>query len=186
MELKERILEAVLEEFNEKGIKFTMDDIAGRLGISKRTLYETVRDKEALLLEAVDYVFNAIKESEQEIAEDQALDTLEKLKRILIVLPRKYKSVDFRRLYDLKSRHPRIFAEIENRLETQWEATFDILNQAIDEGRVKRISLPVFQAVVSGTIEYYLSRRVLLDCQLSYDEALNQMLEIIMNGIIIS
>ncbi len=184
MGVKERILEAVIEEFNEQGIKFTMDDVAKRLGISKRTLYETVKDKEALFIAAVDYVFNEIKESEKEIVENQSLDSIEKLKGILIVLPQKYKTIDFRKLYDLKVKYPKIFTKIENRLETQWEATFDIMNQAIAEGRVKEISLPVFQAVIIGTIEYYLSKSLLIDCEIPYEEALNQMLEIIMNGII--
>jgi AcrR family transcriptional regulator len=185
MDLKERILEAVIEEFNEKGIKFTMEDVARRLGISKRTLYETVKEKEALFIEAVDYVFSAIKESENKIAQDTSLDIVEKLKRILIVLPEKYKTIDFRKLYDVKRKYPKIFAQIEKRLESQWDVTFTVMEQAMEEGRIKRISLPVFQAIFSGTIEYYLSRSVLMDSQMSYEDALGQMLDIIINGIVI-
>ncbi len=54
MELKERILDAALGEFVEKGIKAVkMDDIATGLSISKRTLYELYANKEDLLLECV-------------------------------------------------------------------------------------------------------------------------------------
>lgn len=53
-ELKEQILNTALKEFREKGIKSVkMDDIAGRLFISKRTLYEIYSDKEQLLFECV-------------------------------------------------------------------------------------------------------------------------------------
>lgn len=183
MELKDRIIDAVIEEFNIKGLKFTMDDIAKNLGISKRTLYTVVQDKEVLFIEAVDCVFGAIKECEQEIVEDTSIDVLEKLKRILIVLPQKYKAIDFRGLYDLKSKFPRIFAKIEDRLETDWEPTFLIMEEAITQGRIRNINLPVFQAMVSGTIEYYLSRRVLLDSKIAYEEALAEMVDIIINGI---
>jgi AcrR family transcriptional regulator len=183
MELKERMIDAVIEEFNDKGLKFTMDDIAKRLGISKRTLYTVVRDKEALFIEAVDCVFGAIKQSEREIAEDTSLDIVEKLKRILIVLPRKYKTIDFRRLYELKSRFPRIYAKIEDRLETEWEPTFQIMEQAMAEGRIRKVNLPVFQSIISGTIEYYLSRRVLIDSEITYEAALKQMLDILFDGI---
>jgi AcrR family transcriptional regulator len=89
MELKERVLEAVIEEFNDKGLKFTMDDIAKRLGISKRTLYTVIQDKEELFLDMVDYIFSDIKASEKKIAEDTSMDVIEKLKKILIVLPQK-------------------------------------------------------------------------------------------------
>jgi AcrR family transcriptional regulator len=183
MELKEKIIDAVIEEFNEKSLKFTMDDIAKHLGISKRTLYTVVQDKEALFVEAVEDVFTAIKESERQIIEDTSLDVLEKLQKILIVLPDKYKTIDFRQLYDLKSKFPRIYAKIENRLETDWEPTYRIMEQAMEEGRIRKISLPVFQAMISGTIEYYLSRSVLIDNKLAYEEALAQMVDIIMNGI---
>jgi AcrR family transcriptional regulator len=185
MELKERIMEAVVEEFNEKGLKFTMDDIAKHIGISKRTLYTVIRDKEALFLEAVEEVFTAIKASEREIVEDTSLDIIEKIKRILIVLPQKYKTIDFSQLYDLKVKFPKIYAKVEIRLETDWDATFLLVEQAIAEGRMRKVSLPVFQAIVSGTIEYYLSRTILADNKIAYEDALNEMLNIIMNGMII-
>lgn len=184
MDLKDRIIEAVIEEFNDKGLKFTMDDIAKRLGISKRTLYTVVQDKETLFIEAVDCVFGAIKDSEREVMQDTSLDIVERLKKILIVLPQKYKTIDYRQLYELKTKLPRIYAKIETRLETDWEPTFEIMEQAMAEGKIRRISLPVFQAMISGTIEYYLSRRVLIDSEIAYEEALKQMLDIIFNGII--
>ena len=183
MDLKEKIIDAVIEEFNDKGLKFTMDDIAKRLGISKRTLYTVVRDKEALFLEAVDTVFSAIKQSEREIVADDTLDLLEKLKRILIVMPERYRTIDFRQLYDLKSKFPRIYAKIENRLETDWDATVQIMDQAMEEGVIRPISLPVFQAMFTGTIEYYLSRSLLLDSAITYEAAVREMLDILIHGV---
>jgi AcrR family transcriptional regulator len=183
MELKERIIIAVIDEFNEKGLKFTMDDITKRLGISKRTLYTVVQDKEALFIEAVDCVFGDIKKCEKEIAEDATLDIVEKQKRILIALPQKYKSFNYSQLSDLKNKYPRIYAKIENRLETEWEPTFQIMEQAMAEGRVRRVSLPVFHAIVSGTFEYYISRRVLSENNITYEDALKQMLDILFEGV---
>lgn len=48
--LKDKILETSMKMFQEKGIRAVkMDDIANRLSISKRTLYEIYDDKERLL-----------------------------------------------------------------------------------------------------------------------------------------
>ncbi len=52
MSMQERILEAFLEEARESGLKFTMDDLAKRLAISKRTLYENF-SSETLILETL-------------------------------------------------------------------------------------------------------------------------------------
>ena len=87
MELKETILEGTLKAFNEKGLKFTMDDIAEKLGMSKKTIYTVFEDKESLFLAMVDYLFDSIKESERQVVEDKSLTTLEKVRTILCVLP---------------------------------------------------------------------------------------------------
>ena len=50
MELRETILEGTIQAFNKKGLKFTMDDIASLLGMSKKTIYTVFRDKESLFL----------------------------------------------------------------------------------------------------------------------------------------
>ena len=183
MDLKERILEAVIEEFNEKGIKFTMDDVARRLGISKRTLYSVIREKETLFIEAVDYVFAGIKQAEQEILEDVSLDTMEKIKRTLIAMPQKYQTIDFGKMSEAKEKYPQIYKKIEDRLETGWEGVCQLLEQAMTEGCIRPISIPVFQAMFTGTIEYYLSRSVLADSQIGYEEALEQMLDILIYGV---
>ena len=70
MELKETILEGTIKVFNQKGLKFTMDDIAGELGMSKKTIYTIFRDKESLFLATVDYLFDSVKESEKQVLND--------------------------------------------------------------------------------------------------------------------
>lgn len=85
-ELKENIMQGTLQAFNQKGLKFTMDDIAKILGISKKTIYQVFRDKETLFLETVDYLFDRIKDSEQKIVENPEMDTLQKIHTILGVM----------------------------------------------------------------------------------------------------
>ena len=53
-EIQENIISTALSLFIEHGIKeVKMDDIATRLSISKRTIYEIFKDKEQLLFEAL-------------------------------------------------------------------------------------------------------------------------------------
>ena len=60
--LRKEILEGTIQVYNRKGLKFTMDDIAAWLGISKKTIYTVFETKEALFLTMVDYLFDSIKE----------------------------------------------------------------------------------------------------------------------------
>ncbi|MFC2081146.1 TetR/AcrR family transcriptional regulator [Bacteroidota bacterium] len=64
MELYDRIVSEAFELFMKYGIRnVTMDQISGQMGISKRTLYETFKDKNELLREVLEY-FSNIKRTE--------------------------------------------------------------------------------------------------------------------------
>lgn len=143
MQQKEVILEGTIKAFNEKGLKFTMDDVAKILGMSKKTIYTVFRDKESMFLAMVDYMFDSIKESEQQIVEDNALSTVEKIRRILGVIPESYRDVDFRQLYLLKDKYPVIYKQVEKRLETGWETTIQLLEQGMAEGVIRKVSIPI-------------------------------------------
>ena len=54
MDLKDRIIDQAGELFVKHGIKrISMDEIASKLGISKRTIYQNFKDKEDLLLQYI-------------------------------------------------------------------------------------------------------------------------------------
>ena len=83
MELRETILEETIQAFNKKGLKFTMDDIAALLGISKKTIYTVFQDKNTLVSEMVDYCFDSIKESEQKVLGSLTVEYQEKYLQVL-------------------------------------------------------------------------------------------------------
>lgn len=57
MELKDRIIQQAGELFMKHGVKrISMDEIASRLGISKRTIYQNFEDKEDLLLQYIQHL----------------------------------------------------------------------------------------------------------------------------------
>ena len=46
-EIQEKILNAAIEEFAQRGLKFTMNDVAKNLGMSKKTIYTIYESKDA-------------------------------------------------------------------------------------------------------------------------------------------
>lgn len=181
--LKEEILGATTELFNENGLKFTMDDLAGKLHRSKKTIYTVFPDKESLLNEMVDYVFDSIKETERALAEDKNSAVDEKLRRVLGAMPEQYRNVDFRKLSGLKERYPRIYAHLQRRLESGWELTVSLLWQGMNEGVFRRISIPVFKVMFEASLEQFFQRDFLTENGLTYTEALDEVVNIMMDGI---
>lgn len=183
MELRETILEGTIEVFNVKGLKFTMDDIAKTLGMSKKTIYTVFRDKESMFYAMVDYMFDSIKESEQRIVEDPTLSTVEKIRQIMGVMPEGYKNIDFHQLYQLKDKYPAVYKQVEIRLETGWEETIKLLEQGIAEGSIRQIHIPIVKMMLEASLEQFFQRDILVRNKITYMDALNEVVEILMDGI---
>lgn len=182
-ELRIRILNAAVTLFREKGLKFTMDDIAHLITISKKTIYTVFSDKETLFLQMVDYGFDAIKESEQKVLNDESLSTLEKIRCILGVMPDSYKDLEFGRLFELKDQYPAIYKRVEERLESGWEPTLRLIEKGIDEGVVRPINTLMIKTMFEATLEQFFKRDILVRNQIPYYIALDQVVDILMHGI---
>lgn len=183
MELRETILEGTIQAYCEKGLKFTMDDVAKVLGMSKKTIYTVFRDKESLFLTMVDYMFDSIKESEQRVLADDSLSTIEKLRQMLGVLPDGYKDLDFRQLYLLKDKYPTIYKQVEKRLETGWETTIGLIEQGMEEGVIRRVQIPIVKIMLEASLEQFFQRDILIQNQISYKDALQEVVDILVDGI---
>ncbi len=72
MELKDRIIQQAGVLFVKHGIKrISMDEIASKLGISKRTIYQNFKDKEDLLLQYMRHMEKMKAEYIKDISKDE-------------------------------------------------------------------------------------------------------------------
>lgn len=184
IQLRREILEGTVKAFHGKGIKFTMDDVAKELSISKKTIYTIFPDKETMFLAMVDFLFDGIKDSEQAVCSDTTLSTTEKIRKILGVMPDSYRNVDFRQLYVLKSKYPAIYKRVEERLENGWENTIALLEQGMREGVIKPVKIAIIKVMLEATLEQFFQRDILLQNGITYVEALEEVVNVIMEGII--
>ena len=183
MNNKEKIVQATIQAFNQKGLKFTMDDIASILAMSKKTIYTIFKDKNTLFMEMVDYLFDTIKESESEIIEDNTLSTIEKIRRILGVMPESYKDIDLRQLYMLKDKFPEIYRHVEERLENGWETTIKLLEQGIEEGVIRPVNVLMFKMMMEASIEQFFQRDILMRAGMTYIQGLDEIVGILLDGV---
>ncbi|MCR4838882.1 MAG: TetR/AcrR family transcriptional regulator [Eubacterium sp.] len=184
MELKERIMEGAVTCFQEKGIKFTMDDLAEKLGMSKKTIYTVVEGKDELLVEMVEHVFASIKESEEDVLWDENLTTVDKIRKILGVFPDAYRDINFQGVFELRDKYPEIYSIVEERLETGWEATIALLEQGMTEGVIRKINIPIFKMMFEASLEQFFKRDILQRNGISYQDALEEVVEILVDGIV--
>lgn len=184
-DMKILILEGTIKVFNEKGLGFTMDDLAKQLSMSKKTIYKFFDDKEKLFFSMVDFLFDGIRESKEAVLNDDSLDTLQKIKNILGIMPEGYKDIDLRRLYLLKDKYPKIYKKVEERLETGWESTIMLMEKGIEEGVIRPVKIPIVKMMMEAALEQFFQRDILVNNNISYADALDEVVNILVDGIVV-
>lgn len=133
VDLRTRILHCAMRNFREKGIKAVkMDDIAGQLSISKRTLYEIFDKKEDLLFACVKYRDEEMERKlESMIHEnDTVMDILAASLRLHIVESCHTNALFYTEL----SKYPEVMEYIDRKHESQRGQSIGFMLKGVEEG----------------------------------------------------
>lgn len=182
--MEKRIIEGALGVVEKRGVKFTMDDLAAELGMSKKTIYTVFRDKNSLLIAMVDYVFDIIKESEAKVLEEKNIPLTEKLRKVLGVMPENYSNFDFTRFYALRGKYPDVYERVTHRLESGWERIYELVEQGVEEGVLNAVDMRIFKLTFESSVERFLMGDELEKEGIPYMEALQKLVDIMVDGII--
>ncbi len=183
--MNDRILEGALNVFKLKGPKFTMDDIATEMKMSKKTIYTVFTDKNELMCEMVDYAFDMIKRDEDVIFKNDAMSTVEKIRAVLAVIPESQYGFDFGAMAQLAEKYPKAYEKLTVRLETGWEKTFDLLRKGVEEGFVRDVDFEIFKLTYEASVERLLMSDFLDKHEIEYPQALAGIVDILVDGIVI-
>ena len=184
MGLRERILNAVVQEFDEKGVRFTMDELANRIGVSKRTIYEQVGNKEHIIDILISDAFLSIKAQEKEILENDSLSLLEKLKTILGIMPNIVGGINYQKIFELEKFYPDLYIKIEDNLERGWNVTLSLLNEAINQGIIRPVNPVLFKEILLITMDNMLKSTFLFENNITYNETVQFIIDVIFNGLL--
>ena len=183
-EIQEKILKGTIQVFNKKGLKLTMDDVAEYMGISKKTIYKYFDSKEDIFDQIVDYIFDDIKRREKEILEEEGLTLEERTRKLLSAFPESYTEIDFTKLGDLKDKYPKIYKKLTKRLDSGWEPTMALLEQGKKEGLYRKdADFTIFKIMMDASVARFFETDTLKKNKISYVEALNQVVDILLMGI---
>ena len=183
-DLKERIIDVAIEEFTLVGLKFTMNDIARKLGISKKTIYTIFGSKQDVLVGIADRYSADFRSMQQEIEKNTGLTAEQKFEGILLALPEKYHNIGLNRLYELSVKYPRQYEYLMESVNTGWKIAERYLHEGIENAEFRAdISVPVFMSMVKGTVGMFMRSSVLYDNNMTYEEGKHEMVRILIKGI---
>jgi len=109
MEVQERILDTAFGLFRQYGTRsITMDDIATRMGISKKTLYAHFVDKDDMVVHAISRFLEVLQEEERVIRE-RAANAIEELFESMNMMDEKLRNMNPVIMLDLQKFHAKAF-----------------------------------------------------------------------------
>ncbi len=106
MKAEDRILEAASELFFRHGVRsITMDAIASHLGMSKRTIYDSYEDKDAIV-KALTHLEISAREKELHDIRKNAVNSIDEIMRALGYMEKCFERINPSVFYDLQKFHP--------------------------------------------------------------------------------
>ncbi|MDR0745128.1 MAG: TetR/AcrR family transcriptional regulator [Mediterranea sp.] len=159
-ELKEKVIPEAMELFRKYGIKsIRMEDIAGSLKMSKRTLYEIFGDKETLLKECILY--------HQEIKQKDLGEIIRASRNVLEVILKCYKdSIEMYhrtnpKFFEEIEKYPEVCNMIKNSKEKNHTVVIDFLKRGVDQGLFREdINFAIIHALLCEQMDLLIHANV--------------------------
>ncbi|MFB6342997.1 TetR/AcrR family transcriptional regulator [Saccharicrinis sp. FJH62] len=149
------ILDKVKDLFMRYGIKsVTMDDVSRELGISKKTLYQYVSNKEDLVEKVLEYLHGQI-DKRDKMCDTRDKNAIEILMMVSDKVSYMMKNQNPSMQYDLKKYYPEIFRKF---YEIQREEIYKSIISNINKGKIEELYRDEVNPVLVAKL--YLSRVV--------------------------
>ncbi len=182
--MRKRIMTGAVEVIREKGVKFTMSDLALRIGVSKRSLYEYFESKEALVCSIVEDLLEDIQKQRLAIMADDNFDYQEKLQRILTVKPLIFPSMEVHVCIEIKRFLHVQSIQLDQIVSRNWTIVEEFLRLGIETGQLRSIYIPVIEKMIKGTMNEIVDYQFLAENNVSLCQAKEYMVDILINGLI--
>lgn len=182
--MKEKILDVAAEKINLYGLKkFTIDEIAAELKISKKTIYKYFKSKDEIILEYFKTTISSDKESVEKTLHGSG-EFLEKIHEI-VYSNHKYK-LPVKLLNEAKLFYSNEWNEIEELKKYKLNAMKEILERASLEGKIKSdINFAVLCKMLEKISDTFVDYEFLIANKLKTTEAIDEALNIILFGIML-
>ncbi len=174
---------AAAQEMNTRGVKFTIDDVAARIGISKKTIYQYYASKDVLITSIVDAALNDVQTQNRDTMEGQG-DFVSKLTAIITSEPNLFGKINYWVLDDLKRYRPEEWERITSFRRGRNKDIARILEEGIASGHIRPINTSVAAQMLLSACADFLDYRFLDENNLTFGDALKALNDIFQFGVL--
>ncbi|MDO4922376.1 MAG: helix-turn-helix domain-containing protein [Phascolarctobacterium sp.] len=180
--MRDIIIAATIEEIKVRGLRFTMQDLAARLKVSKRSLYENFTSKEELIGALLEAILADMERQEQVIC-DGSDATSAKLQKLLTVHPYDAEMFNKNIYEDLKRIFPRQWQLIEEARLRRQQRLERLLADGVACGELRPVHIGLVGQLIKDAFASFTSYSFLDKNGLTYKGAMAELLDILLQGI---
>lgn len=181
--MRQKIIDECIRLFNEKGCRFTLDDIVAGLHISRKTIYKYFLSKDDILYSMLEETMAGIRAQQRRLALDETLPTREKLRRALTIDTKYEHEIKLEKFYEFEQYMPQVYRRFLESYEEEWSLVDRLLAQGMDEGVYRRMNVPLVRTLLQNGMQMLYRGNFLERSGISYTAAERQMVDIVLSGI---
>jgi AcrR family transcriptional regulator len=188
IELKKRILESARDQFFSRGFtKVTIDEIAQRIGVSKKTIYKFYHSKDDLVRDVTDKTLVDVKKCCKQIIDDENLGFVEKLQRMMTHAALHISKMGRPLIEDLEKNAPHVWKEISDFRSKRIKEDFKkLLSEGVKEGVFRKdIDQQLILLIYDNVIENVISPEILMQIPFTASQVYETIVKIFFEGILV-
>lgn len=182
--MQKRIRAETLSLMNEKGINFTIADLARQLAVSKRRIYDHFDSKVDLIEAVLDEILSDLQEQIQEIVNSPQLKAIDKLSALLTASPKALGPLSSRVIVDIKRQLPDQWDKFEYFFDERWQEIEKTIKQGIQQGQFRSFDMRIVQQIYRGSINELYEFQFLTQSNQTFQNAIAAMTDILIYGFV--
>jgi len=187
IDVKMRIIQAADELFFTYGYgRVTVDEIAAKLGMSKKTLYKHFRGKEGLLTAVIEQFAKEISDGIDHVFSNPDLDFLAKLTQMLAFMGEHMPKIESRHMLAIRLEAPEVWTRIMVLREQTIQHKFSLLlHEGVQAGVIRAdVNLELVQFMILSNLQTLMHPERLSMLPLTAVQVLDATINIIFAGIL--
>lgn len=184
---RQRIITVARQHFFAHGFRgVTMDDLAGELGMSKKTLYASFRTKTDLLRAVLMDKFRTVEADLQRIAAGFSNDMLDSLHQMLACLQRHTEEIQPAFVRDIRREAPQMFDLVQTRRRQLIQKYFGLLLEECRKAGIVRkdVSTRLIIEILLGATETIMTPVRMAELDLTPRTGYSTIIDVVFEGVL--
>ena len=187
IEIKKRILTTARDEFISFGFtKVSIDGIASKMGMSKKTIYKYFPSKDDLVHAVTDTTLKEMETRCKNIIENNDIDSVEKLRQMMTTAAIHTSKMGKPLIEDLEKNAPHVWKEIsEFRNKRIYEDFGKLLQEGVEQGIFRNdVDVQLVLMIYANVIRNIISPEILMRLPFTATQVYETIVKVIFEGIL--